>query len=177
MRVRATLVGALALVVVGLPGAWAAAGQPRTAAATGCTNDNVGSLDCPYGSDENGAPTGFYGADEQFPPDWFYFFGFVVVAGGITATVMRVRTASRLAERAGLDPGDAAWTSLLSENGLPATYAIANLPGRGAAPEVVATAAPRTVERRLAEVKRLHDKGLISPEEYETRRTRILDEV
>lgn len=101
------------------------------------------------------------------PLIFILFFGIV-----ITMTVVKMNVASRMAEKAGLDPRDAALTSLLNDDGVSAAYLASNLQGRAAAPPV-----SRTIEQRLGELARLRDQDLITPEEYETRRTRILDEV
>ena len=115
-----------------------------------------------------------FATDPGFPPlpGVFILMMLIALALGVGSAVLRYRTGSRIAERAGLNPEDGGMTSLLSENGLPAAYVMSNLPGR-----TQPAASPRTVEQRLGDLTRLRDQGLITPEEYETRRTRIIDEV
>lgn len=111
------------------------------------------------------------GDGSGIPP--FVVLMFLVFLGiAIATTVVKMNVASRMAEKAGLDPGDAALTSLLNDDGVSAAYLAANLQGRAAAQPVL-----RSVEQRLGDLARLRDQGLITPEEYATRRATILDEV
>ena len=53
------------------------------------------------------------------------FVLFIVI--GIATTVWRVSAARSMARRAGMDPDDATAATLLTQNGLDATYIAANL--------------------------------------------------
>ena len=113
------------------------------------------------------------------------FGGFVVflvilgiIGAGATA-VWKVSTARRLATQSGMDPGLATGMTLLSDNGLDATYLAANLRGnaRQAAPAApVATSSPSATSR-LEELRSLLDRGLVTQAEYDTRRQAIIDSV
>ena len=92
----------------------------------------------------------------------------VVLLVGIGGAVWRVTTARRIARRSGMDPGDAGRTAALTDDGLEATYPVANL--RGNRPQ-----GARAVARRLRELQQLRDQGLVTEAEYAERRTAILD--
>lgn len=104
------------------------------------------------------------------------FVGFFVVAllVGVGITAWRVSTARDIARRAGLDPDDATAATLLTDNGLDATYLAASL-RQQQQPQPVPP--PRNAESRLQELKSLLDQGLISQTEYDDRRTAILAEI
>ncbi len=78
----------------------------------------------------------------------------------------------------GAYPGLATQMSLLSEDGLDATYLAANLrqppPAPGAAEPPTP---PPSTEARLTELRGLLDKGLITQQEYDARRQGITDSV
>jgi hypothetical protein len=103
----------------------------------------------------------------------------VLLAIGLTA--WKVTTARSLARQSGMDPGLATQLTLLTEDGLDATYLAANLRGPqpgGSAASPVASEPPRAdAAQRLTELKSLMDEGLITPQEYEERRKAIIDTV
>jgi hypothetical protein len=74
-----------------------------------------------------------------------------------------------------MDPDRATAMTLLSDDGLDATYLAANLrsPGAPAAPPPVDPG--RSAEDRLRQLQQLRDGGLVSAEEYDERRRAILD--
>jgi hypothetical protein len=91
---------------------------------------------------------------------------------GIGTTVYKVSMARRMAERAGMDPGEATAVTLLSEDGLGATYVASSLrPSEGDLPS---TPRGRPVAERLAELEAVLDQGLITRTEYDERRAAIL---
>ena len=94
---------------------------------------------------------------------------------GIGVVVWKVSTARRLATGAGMDPGLATQMTLLTDDGLEATYLAANLRPAPAAP--AAPAEQVTTAKRLAELKALLDEGLISQTEYDGERRAIIDAV
>jgi len=106
------------------------------------------------------------------PPGWFggLFVLFIII--GIGSTVWRISAARSIARRAGMDPDDATAATLLTQNGLDATYLAANL--RQSTRPVPA---PRSSESRLHELKSLLDQGLVSQAEYDKRRAEILAEI
>lgn len=110
------------------------------------------------------------------PPGWFVGMFVLVVILGIGTTIWRVSTAQRLAKQSGMDPGLATQMTLLSEDGLDATYLAANLRGTEATSQ--ATPPPTaTTAARLEELKGLLDRGLITQAEYDARRKAIIDSV
>lgn len=107
-------------------------------------------------------------------------------AGSVWATFARARAARRMAERAGLNPQDAASTAMLTADGLDATYLVsATRPAYAAAAasgsltgsNAGSAAAAHTVEDRLRELDRLRDGGLISDEEYKAQHKAIVSSV
>jgi hypothetical protein len=90
---------------------------------------------------------------------------------GVGVTVWRVSTARRLAADAGMDPDTATAVTLLGSPGLDAAYVASAVRGRSEA------ASQPSAEERLAELKGLLDKGLITQDEYDERRKAILDGV
>jgi hypothetical protein len=102
----------------------------------------------------------------------------LLVVVGILITVgvtfWRVSTARRLASESGIDPGLATQMTLLSEDGLDATYLAASLRKPAPAPSA---AAPNPAAARLAELKGLLDAGLVTQAEYDDRRRAIIEAV
>lgn len=98
----------------------------------------------------------------------------LALVAGLALTVWKVSTARRMARSAGMDVGDATAMTLLSEEGFEATYLASNLRGTPGAPGQAAPATP-TAESRLRELAALRDQGLISDDEYATRRQAIID--
>ncbi len=102
--------------------------------------------------------------------------GFLV---GIAITVWKVSTARQLARRSGMDPGLATQMTLLTENGLDATYLASSLRQQPATspPPAPSPAPARDVSARLAELKGLLDQGAVTQSEYDARRQVIIDSV
>ena len=71
---------------------------------------------------------------------------------------------------------DATTMTLLTDDGLEATYLASHLRGQ-AAPPPVAPSLASSVADRLRQLTELRDRGLITPEEYDARRTAIIDSV
>lgn len=113
------------------------------------------------------------------PGGMFALFAIVVVVIGGGTFWWRVSTARRIAEQAGMDPDTAVSTAMLSNDGLAATYLAANLRQRAADDDAPVVHPPplstNSTERRLTELKRLHDQALITDDEYARRRTAIVD--
>lgn len=114
-------------------------------------------------------------------PGGFVFLFFLVAAIGVGITIWKVATAQKLARQSGMDPGLATQMTLLSDDGLGATYLASSLrqptaPTDPAAP-TSGTGAGSGAEARLAELRGLLDKGLVTQAEYDERRTAIIDSV
>jgi hypothetical protein len=108
------------------------------------------------------------------PPGWFVGIFVLVVLLGIGSMVWRVTMAQKLAKRSGMDPGVATQMTLLSDDGLDATYLASALRQQSPA-QPAPEAAPPTVTARLEELKSLLDRGLVTQEEYDERRKAIID--
>lgn len=110
------------------------------------------------------------------PPGWFVGVFVLVLILAFGTTIWRVTTAQKLARRSGMDPGLATQMTLLSDDGLDATYLAANLRGQVSHADPP-TARPGTTADRLEELKGLLDKGLVTQAEYDERRKAIIDSV
>jgi len=106
-------------------------------------------------------------------PGAFVGFFVLVLIVGIGTTIYKVSMARDMARRAGMDPDDATAATLLTENGLDATYLAANLRQN----QQHQVPPPRTAESRLHELKGLLDQGLLTQAEYDARRTAILADI
>jgi hypothetical protein len=111
------------------------------------------------------------------------FVGLVVVGllVAVGITIWKVTTAQSLARQSGMDPGLATQMTLLSDDGLDATYLASSLrqPTAPAAPAAPVATSPDAAgaEARLAELTGLLDKGLVTQAEYDERRKAIIDSV
>lgn len=108
------------------------------------------------------------------PPGWFVALFVLAIILGIGTTVWRVSAARSMARRSGMDEGEAAAMSLLTDNGLEATYVASQLRD-GVRPP--ADDSPRGAAARLAELQSLRDQGLVTPDEYAARRAEIIGEI
>jgi hypothetical protein len=133
----------------------------------------------PSWPDESGATGGGMGGT---------FAVLFIAALFLTALVIawRVSMARQLATSAGLDPGLATQMTLLTDDGLDATYLAASLrqppftpAGSPPEPPLAATQARAALSAadRLTELRSLLDQGLVTPTEYDERRKAILDAV
>lgn len=132
--------------------------------------DGTWSVEHGVGSDPGGAGL----------PSAFLGLMIVAIAVGIGTTVWRVSVARRLAQDAGLDPGDATAITLLGNDGLDATYIASAMRSAQQSREPRRRPdlpLPRvtSAEDRLRELQRLHDQGLVTDEEYTHRRSAIVD--
>lgn len=118
---------------------------------------------------------GFDDVGTGMPPEFAAFF-VLALLGGLAATLWRVSLARQVARDAGMDPDRATAMTLLSDDGLDATYLAANLRDRPDAPRAESLPGQvRGADERLRELARLRDEGLVTQEEYDARRKAILD--
>jgi hypothetical protein len=112
-------------------------------------------------------------------PGWFVGLFVLMVLIGIGTTIWRVTTAQKLAQKSGMDPGLATQMTLLSKDGLDATYLAASLRGdqHPAGPADAETSSPPAPAARLEDLKGLLDRGLVTQAEYDARRQAIIDSV
>ena len=114
-----------------------------------------------------------------FPVFILFPFAFVFVFG-IATTIWRMKMARNMAARAGLDQNAAGAISMLSPNGLDATYLAASLATRPQYPAPYPTppaTQAKTAEQRLLELVELKDKGLITEAEFLQRREQVLGSI
>jgi hypothetical protein len=98
---------------------------------------------------------------------------FVLVAlAGIGFTVWKVSAARSMAREAGIDPDRATAMTMLTDDGFEATYLASSLRGLPTTPPP-----PADASERLRQLQELKDQGLVSSEEYDARRTAILDSI
>lgn len=116
-------------------------------------------------------------------PGVFVIFFILAIVGGIVTFSWRISTARRIARDAGLDPDAAATATMLSRDGLAATYLAASLRPQPTDDYVPSghldppSSRQRTTESRLEELKHLHEQGLITDGDYDRRRAEILSGV
>ena len=102
----------------------------------------------------------------------------LVLLLGVGMTIWRVSTARRMAREAGMNESDATRMSLLTDNGLEATYVASSIrqaPTPAAAVELAGAGADPA--DRLRALRSLLEQGLVTQAEYDARRQAILDEV
>jgi len=98
----------------------------------------------------------------------------LLVGGGIL--FWKVSVARRMATEAGMDPNRATALTVLTEDGLDATYIASSIRGHPAAEPAPATPT-RSAGDRLRELEKLRDEGLVTPAEYDARRKAIVESV
>ena len=107
-------------------------------------------------------------------PDVFGALFFFALLAGVAVTIWRVSLARRVARDAGLDPDRATELTLLEDHGLEASYLASHLQQRPVAQQPSAPAV-RSAQERLVELRSLLDQGLLTQEEYDTRRRAVVD--
>ncbi len=134
-----------------------------------------------YAVGEPGLPGGFNddelgGFSDPGMPSEFVGLFVLFVIGGIGLTIWRVALARDMARQAGMDPDQATAVTLLSDDGLDATYLASSLRTKPAGdPSPTPPTPTRTAHDRLRELEHLRDQGLITAGEYDARREAILD--
>ena len=108
-------------------------------------------------------------ADDGGLPDGFVALFVLALIVSVGVTVYKVSMARTMARRSGMDQRQATEMTLLTDDGLEATYLAANL-----RPGAEEPAAGRSVTERLAELERLREQGLVNQAEYDERRAAIL---
>ena len=101
----------------------------------------------------------------------------LVLLVAIGTTVYRVSVARSMAEKSGLDPGEATRVALLDDDGLSATYIASQMHGHEAGQANASTVPGRSTADRLRELDSLRTQGLVTEDEYAQRRSAILGEV
>jgi hypothetical protein len=99
------------------------------------------------------------------------------VLAGIGVTVWRLSLARRMAAESGMDPDRASMMTLISDDGLDATYLASSLRGTQGTDGPAQRSGRRGAQEQLRELQQLHDEGLITTEEHERRRTEIVDSI
>jgi hypothetical protein len=101
----------------------------------------------------------------------------IAMLAGIAMTLWKVSTARTLARQSGMDPGLATRMTLLTDDGLDATYLASSLRQQPHPSAVEPTATPPAAAARLQELPGLLDKGLVTQAEFDERRRAIIDAV
>ena len=112
-------------------------------------------------------------------PGWFIAIFVLIVLLGIVSTAWRISVTRRMARDAGLDPDTATAVTMLSRDGIDATYLASTLAARSTQqpPAQPQPEPARSVEERLMELQGLHARGLITQAEYDSRRQEILGSI
>jgi hypothetical protein len=164
-RVLAGLLLGLLLTLVAAP-ALADPGFPGDDCTPSASDPGV--LDCGSdGFDQGGLTPG-----DDFG-QIFAVVAVLMVVLAVSGVVVKVSLARGMARRSGMDEGEATAVSLLSEDGINATYLASNLRPQQTQPTEQAVG-PRSVAERLAELDDLRAKGLVTEAEYAERRAAIL---
>jgi hypothetical protein len=109
-------------------------------------------------------------------PGWFIALFVIVALLGVGVTIWRVSVARQIAKNAGIDPNTATAVTLLSDDGVGAAYVASTLASRPSRPS--SPSEPRkTAEQRLGELQNLRERGLVSDEEYQAQRAKILGSI
>lgn len=125
--------------------------------------------DDPFHDDGFGAETAI--------PGWFVGFFVLILLIGIGGTIWRVTLARQIARENGQDPDRATTVELLSQNGLETTYLASSIRQRQQSPAAEPAAEERSATDRLAELTSLRDRGLVTDDEFQRRRTAIIDSI
>lgn len=158
-----------------------AAGGPADAGTLQqCMNQGLRNGEPPSCTNVNGnwVPSWSDGPGGSGIPGVFVFLFVVVLVVGIGTTIWKVSTAQKLARQSGMDPRLATQMTLLTDDGLDATYLAASM----RRPQVSGPTTP-TASRpqraaaadRLTELRSLLDRGLVTQQEYDERRKAIID--
>jgi len=123
------------------------------------------------------------GSDQGIPSGFIFLFVLALLAS-IGVGIWKVSTARGMARQSGMDPDLATKMTLLSDDGLEATYLASSLRQTSVVPPPPpdATSAPApeaapTTAGRLTELRSLLDRGLVTQAEYDERRKAIIDTV
>ena len=124
------------------------------------------------------------GADDPGIPGWFIGVVVLMVLIGVGTWLYRISVARDMAERAGLDPDQAARVAMFGKDGIDATYVASALAQRSApapppppAPPSQPAQPAKSAEERLRELQSLRDGGLISEDEFQSQRLKILGSI
>ena len=107
-------------------------------------------------------------------PGWFIAIFVVIVLVGIGSFIWRLSLARKIAEDAGLDPSTATAVTMLSKDGIDAAYLASTLAARSRPETSPPAQRPKSAEQRLQELQALKDKGLVTQDEYDAQRQKIL---
>lgn len=106
----------------------------------------------------------FNGMMTAFP--WIFGAAVLLIVGGWALSAVMIARNARVLRQAGIDPTTAG-----------SQLAVRLLKGQSPAVTSVPTSTAGSAADRLAELADLRDRGLITPEEYQTRRSQILDSI
>ena len=110
-------------------------------------------------------------------PGWFVALFLLVALIGVASVIWRISVARKVAKDAGLDPNTATAVTLLSNDGVDAAYLASTLTSSPRPQSADQTQPSKSAEERLLELQALKNKGLITQDEYDTRRREILGSI
>jgi hypothetical protein len=140
-----------------------------------CTRSGSGGWVAVYpnsGIDGSTSGTGF--------PSGFIALFVIVALIGIGVTIWRISLTRRMAQSAGVNPSDATALAVLGgPNAIDTAVLAKTLSHHSADTAPPATGKPHgaTVEARLTQLRQLKDDGVISADEYESRRAAIISTI
>lgn len=184
-RGLAALAGTVTVLLLGVVGPSYAAGGGLQQCLDQAINHNGEPPTC---TKENGVwvaswpdDSGLTGSSGGGIPGAFVAFAVFTLIVAVAITIWKVSTAQKLARQSGMDPGLATQMTLLTDNGLDATYLASSLrqqqPAQPVSTQTAAGAPPPSATSRLEELKSLLDRGLVTQAEYDARRQAIIDSV
>lgn len=110
-------------------------------------------------------------------PGWFIAVFILGALLSVGTWIWRISVTRKMAEDAGLDPNTATAVTMLSNDGVDAAYLASTLASQSRPQPPHPTQRPKTAEERLQELDALKGKGLISENEYEAQRQKILGSI
>jgi hypothetical protein len=114
--------------------------------------------------------------DQGFP-GWFIALFVLAALLSVGTWIWRISVARRIAEEAGLDPNTAAAVTMLSKDGVDAAYLASTLTSHSRPQPPPPARRPNSAEERLQELQALKDKGLVTNDEYDAQRQKILGSI
>ncbi|HEX3336129.1 MAG TPA: SHOCT domain-containing protein [Jatrophihabitans sp.] len=110
-------------------------------------------------------------------PGWFIALFILGALLSVGTWIWRISVARKIAEDAGLDPNTATAVTMLSKDGVDAAYLASTLSSRPRPQSPPPGQRPKSAEERLQELQVLKEKGLVTQDEYEVQRQKILGSI
>jgi hypothetical protein len=110
-------------------------------------------------------------------PGWFIALFVLVGVLAVAGSIWRISVARKMARDAGLDPDTATAVTMLSRDGVDAAYLASTLAAHSRQQPAQPAPPAKSAEQRLQELRALRDKGLVTDDEYEAQRQKILGSI